>query len=276
MWKRPSGVKVTDLCIFIDRHIDEIVESGVHPELEDKIYNYIWLIVRSLAQKKNYFKDYSDYDNYAFFASNRLYFALLKSRRNAGKIIRGREVQPIRSVLNYTKALLYPMKVEYQNQNFREVTKADVDEPAYYYGDTMLQNAKDSQCVGDNFKTYLYSSLSLRSIDQMITKILRNCHFSEESKEYKTLKYSILLTAIKSLREKNKLVLSKVTDIVVWSQNKDLSNLVEIYTKKLYNDLKDEISDCYASTEVSDETAQMILKNQFTEVYGKGDNDNED
>lgn len=276
IWKRPSGVRVTQLCIFVDSHIDEIVEAGKNPELEDKIYNYIWLIIRSLAQKKNYFKNYDDYDQYAFFAASRMYFALLKSRRNAGKIIRGREIKPIKSVLNYTKALLYPMKVEYQNQNFRSVTKGDADDPAFYYGEVMANDAKASQHVADNFRMYLDSSLSLRSIDQIIADILKNCHFDEKSKEYKVLKYSIILTAIKALREKNKLVLTKSSDVIVWSQNKDLANLVEIYVKTFYDRLKEEISDCYAHSDISEDTVQMILKNQFAEAYGREETANED
>ena len=55
------------------------------------------------------FEDFSDYDGYAFQSANRLFFALKKSYVNEGKVIKGKTIKPIKSILNYTKALLHPM-----------------------------------------------------------------------------------------------------------------------------------------------------------------------
>lgn len=279
MWKRPSGVKVTSLCIFIDKNIDKICGEERDEELENKIYNYIWLIIRSLVQKKNYFKNYHDYDEYSFFASNRIYFALIKSRKNAGRIIRGREIQPIRSVLNYIKALLYPMKVEYQNQNFDQVSSGDFNDEAHSafgYGEVLTEDARASQGVANRYREYLASSIGIRNIDQIITKILKQCHYSENSIEYKNLKYSILISAIRALRDKNKLVKDPDNkDVYVWNQDKNVADLIGIYLQTFYDKLKEEFIDCYAHADITDEEAQMILDNQFVEVYGKGDGGNE-
>ena len=50
------------------------------------------------------FNSFQDYDGYSFYAANRLFFALRKNLENQGKIIKGKEIRPIKSCLNYTKS----------------------------------------------------------------------------------------------------------------------------------------------------------------------------
>jgi hypothetical protein len=121
LWKKPANLKYTDLCIYIDENVPKILNPGEHPDIENTIYNYLWLLVKALAIKKCMFTDFQDYDMYAFYAANRLFFALRKNQLNQGKTIKGKLIRPIKSCLNYTKALLYPMKIEYQRESFREV-----------------------------------------------------------------------------------------------------------------------------------------------------------
>lgn len=64
------------------------------------------------------FNSFQDYDGYSFYSANRLYFALKRNLQNQGKIVKGKEIKPIKSCLNYTKALLYPMKIEYLKEEY--------------------------------------------------------------------------------------------------------------------------------------------------------------
>jgi hypothetical protein len=57
------------------------------------------------------FQNFEDYDGYAFHSASRLFFALRNNYNNQGKVIKGKQIRPIKSCLNYMKALLYPMKV---------------------------------------------------------------------------------------------------------------------------------------------------------------------
>ena len=77
------------------------------------------------------FTDFQDYDMYAFYSANRLFFALRKNQLNQGKTIKGKLIRPIKSCLNYTKALLYPMKIEYQRESFREVIESSSSSNRY-------------------------------------------------------------------------------------------------------------------------------------------------
>ena len=125
LFKKPNNMKFTELCMFIDENVPKIVNPGENPELENTIYNYLWLLVKALAIKKCMFKNFDDYDMYAYYSANRLFLALRKNQINQGKTIKGKLIRPIKSCLNYTKALLYPMKIEYQRETFKEIIEEE-------------------------------------------------------------------------------------------------------------------------------------------------------
>ena len=60
LWKKPSNMKYTDMCVFIDENVPKIVNPGENPELENTIYNYLWLLVKALAIKKCMFKNFEE------------------------------------------------------------------------------------------------------------------------------------------------------------------------------------------------------------------------
>lgn len=41
LWKKPVGMKFTDLCIYVDQNVPKIVNPGEFPEIENTIYNYL-------------------------------------------------------------------------------------------------------------------------------------------------------------------------------------------------------------------------------------------
>lgn len=67
------------------------------------------------------FDSFQDYDGYSFYAAERLFFALRKNYLNQGKVVKGKLIRPIKSCLNYMKAIMYPMKIEYQRLSYRTV-----------------------------------------------------------------------------------------------------------------------------------------------------------
>lgn len=79
---------------------------------EENCYKYMYLIYYMLVCKAKYFKNFSDCDEYAQFAANTIYMRFLKKQANGERI---------KSILNYAKSTLYPLKVMYQNETFRIV-----------------------------------------------------------------------------------------------------------------------------------------------------------
>lgn len=173
MVKKPADMKYTDMCIYIDENRKKLLNAGEYPEVENTIYNYLWLLVKALAIKKCMFNNFQDYDPYAFYAAHRLFYALRKNLINEGKVIKGKKIRPIKSILNYTKTLLYPMKIEYQNEAYREVISEEfITEKfnSFAYKEQLKDAAKVNQGVTDKFWLYLEDSFS--HISEILDKTL--------------------------------------------------------------------------------------------------------
>lgn len=267
LFKKPHNLKYTSLCIYIDENAPKITNPGEYPEIENTIYNYLWLLVKALAIKKRMFKNFEDYDMYAFYSATRLFTAIRKNQQNQGKVIKGKTIKPIKSCLNYTKALLYPMKVEYQMENFREVieeefvtTKFD----ALAYKEQLKSQARNSEEINRTFKSYVEQTVY--QSDSILEEILSKSPFNKSTPEYKNLKISILLTSVYTLKADKKLNMA-VQSAVLWHLPKSMSNYTKILTKEFFMALKSEIIDCYRMADVDDAELENILTNNTEERY---------
>ncbi|MBP5468571.1 MAG: hypothetical protein J6Z11_04930 [Candidatus Riflebacteria bacterium] len=152
------------------------------------------------------FNNFQDYDTYAFYAANRLYFALRKNYQNQGKTIKGKLIRPIKSCLNYMKALLYPMKIEYQNETFREIISEEFVSKkfdSFSFKEQMREGAKASLGVTQQFRDYIRGAFA--NIGDLADNVLKKSPFGPRTIDYKKLKMSLMLNAINSLKLKGKL-----------------------------------------------------------------------
>lgn len=273
LFKKPSSMRYTELCMYIDENVPKIVTPGEHPEIENTIYNYLWLLVKALAIKKCMFKNFEDYDMYSFYAATRLYNALRKNQLNQGKIIKGKLIRPIKSCLNYTKALLYPMKIEYQRESFREIieeefvsTKFD----AIAYQEQLKNEARDSADVIQTFRQYLYDAV--KQSDKLLDDILQKTPFNKASQEYRNLKISILLTSNYVLKSKKKLNSAGAQSVILWHLPKSMSNYTKVLLKEFFMAIKKEVIDCYRSADLSNADLEHMLSETAQEWY---DNENQ-
>ena len=267
LWKKPADMKYTEMCIFIDQNVPKIVNPGEFPELENTIYNYLWLLVKALAIKKCMFTDFQDYDMYAFYAANRLFFALRKNQLNQGKTIKGKLIRPIKSCLNYTKALLYPMKIEYQRESFKEVIEEEFVSKkfdAFAYKEQMKDRARDSSGVTRQFMEHLRESFNKNSF--ILDRVLQKSPFNKNTPEYQNLKISILLNSIQILKNKKKLDVTNQS-IILWHMPKNMANYTKVLLKEFFMELKLEIMDCYKASDVSDVDLENILDSAPEVMY---------
>jgi len=260
-WKKDPDKKYTDLCIYIDKNITNIVNPGEHPDIENTVYNYLWLVIKALAIKKCMFNNFQDYDPYAFYGANRIYFALRKNQWNTGKTIKGKEIKPIKSCLNYIKALLYPMKIEYQNETFREVISEEFVSKkfdSFTFREQLRDGAKASQGVNTQFIAYVAEAF--KHVGGIADDVLKKSPFSPHSLDYKKLKMSLLLNAINSLKAKKKLD-SDLPTVILWKLPKSMSSYVRILLKEFYSAIKTEIMECHKATDIDNSVIDKMLQN---------------
>ncbi len=268
LYKKPSNMKYTDMCQYIDANVPKLANPGEYPEIEGTIYNYLWLLVKALAIKKCMFKKFEDYDGYAFYAATRLFLALRKNYLNQGKVIKGKQIKPIKSCLNYTKALLYPMKIEYQRETFKEIIEEEFVSKkfdAFAYEAQLKSEARDSSDVSAQLKMYLRDVLSQRN--GILDELLKKSPFGCSTAEYKNLKISILLNSINILQTKKKLVVTDQQSIILWHLPKNMTNYVKILVKEFFTAIKLEIMDCCKEACPTEDTLNAILHANWEENY---------
>lgn len=99
----------------------KIKEPGKFPKIEDQMIQYLYFIVDSLAKKQNLLPRFEDYDEFALYSAGVLFLNFRGKIQQAGEIVRGKEVIPVKSCLNFIKTILYPYKVAFQQANYDSV-----------------------------------------------------------------------------------------------------------------------------------------------------------
>lgn len=271
MWRKPDNLKYTDLCIYIDAHSAEIVDADPEDEVPNLIYNYIYLLVKALAIKKRMFDNFSDYEGYALQSANRLFFALKKSYMNEGKVIKGKTIKPIKSILNYTKALLHPMKLEYLNSQYNIKTRASEAAKQFdkfAYRQTLRDKVWESHRNTEKFKESVISLFY--EFNRTLDDVLKKSPFRVSSPEYKKIKISILLNCLQNLKDKNGINADPVT-IKVWKLPKSMNNYIRVFITELGTTLKQQIMNFYGELQIEDKILDYLISNPSGEYI-----DNED
>ena len=198
-FNKPKGLKYTDMCIYIDKNLPLIVEQGKNPTVEDKIYEYLYHIVYALARKGMYFRHFKDYDEFALFAAGDFFMKLRKKQRDAGKVIRGKEVKPVKSCLNYIKAVIYPFKVNYQNASFSGVFNPEVG----YDTGTLNSILKDKIRTSYNSDLETCFTDNIKRVPQMLLDILKRSPYRNDKILIHKLYMSCIMTLIDEFTLKN-------------------------------------------------------------------------
>ena len=105
--------RVVDLCIYIDANAYNENKD------QDKLFNSLYSVVKTLSVKWKLFKNWDDYENFSIEYASRLYQRLCNPRQFL-PADDPRKLKKIKSILNYIKKTVQPAKVDYQNQVFNQ------------------------------------------------------------------------------------------------------------------------------------------------------------
>lgn len=256
LWQKPKELKYTDLCIYIDQHAKEAFRDN-DEEVQSIIYNYIWLLVKALAIKKQFFDRFDDYDGYTMYSATRLFYALKKNFQNEGKVIKGKTIKPIKSILNYTKLLLYPMKLEYLREQY-DINLTNNYEEKDLKSLYLREDIKQDVYLQQNMQIIKLRIHDLiRNLDNIIEEILADSPFKKSSSEYANLKTSILLSYRLALKLNHNLNLKKFP-IVLWGLSKPMAAYVKVFVQQINLKFKSELTGIY-QVNVSDKILNSMI-----------------
>lgn len=288
-YNKPKGLKYTDMCIFIDKNFADTINPNEKPELEAKIFEYLYHIIYALALKSGYFKNFADYDPYALYAATEIYTAMHKKLVNNGKEIRGKIVVPVKSCLNYIKATIYPLKVNYQKDSFNLVLN-----PENYDLDRIEEKYKESIQVSYRWNNDEAYEAAIIDLPKHINEILDKSPFRNDLLMREKLTASILLTILNDITIPNALkdkLLSRYEqtnnikqtakiklyyknykkDVIQWHLDEDLSNYIRFLANKANKEFSKSLKYYIHSTDLADELLDSIMQG----VYDTSTDDSE-
>lgn len=173
---KPKNLKYTEMAKYFD---DNIRREDRNDNL---LYEYVYHIVYMLACKARFFPKFEEYDSFALYAASRIYIRVLKKDN-------------IKSILNYAKATLYPMKVDYQRETFSEILN-----PAF---DPRINEDNLRSIFEESVQSDYYVGLeeeildSIRELPSFIHKEVLRTPYKNDKLMCRRLYYSILLSIIK-------------------------------------------------------------------------------
>lgn len=229
-FNRRPGLKYTTMAIYIDEHMHEVVNVGEHPDVESTIFEYLYHIIYALSYKAMFFKKFEDYDTFALVSASQLYISMLKKWKNKGQIVRGKEVVPVKSCLNFIKSVLFPLKINYQKDNFVDILNPELNQ------DTSVLTEDIRNNIQTQYRGSLESSLEdlIKSLPNLAWKVILNTPYKKNKLLCKKLYLSCILSLINNIclsnKKKNKLAKKIKRDVV------DTNTMLSLYQDKNDND----------------------------------------
>ena len=179
------------MAMYIDENIRKEDRN------DELLFEYMWHLFYILAVKGRYFTSSRDYDEYALYAATQLYMRYKKEGTEKGK-----NLKPIKSCLNYIKKVLYPMKVNYQQDYYEQVIKSDMSEEEY---STQLQEDRENLVRQSNSQlVQIEYSHYLESICTTIKFVLRTSPYQNDKAMMHNIYLSCLLTLLKTITMSNR------------------------------------------------------------------------
>ena len=264
LYSKPANKSYTDMSIEFDN------EFYTDTRDDSKLYKYMYLIFYMLACKKNYFHKFEDYDYFARFATSTIYMRYIKKQREGYKY---------RSILNYAKSTLSPLKVMYQNNSFADIKNPSLNNTIESF--ELQQQLKNS--IQSDYMVGLEDEINkvLETLPKIIKQTIDETPYSSDKLMYKNIYLSCILSLINSLTLNNitkKKYESKLESNTLsndffyrivekerlncsmnWKLDSNMEDYIKVLTNKIRARLNDEILDTRNSFMLSEDVLDDIL-----------------
>ena len=285
-YKKYSGV-YTNYAIYIDEHMKDIAVPYSNPEVENKVFEYIYGICYILACKAHYFSNWNDYDDFARYTATEFYNTFRNKESNQGIEKRGKVVEPIKSSLNFIKKVLYAYKVEYIKRYFVDIYKSEwenEDSPRKQLEDKK-QAAKSVYFKSDVRENYSYKvkeavEETICNIPFYLKEILNNSQYKNNELLKNRLYKSVMLSFLNSItfryfntkeipdKDFNQTMkkYSKESNncIILWHLSDEMKGQVEIIISRLKDKLSSEICSDVNEYSLSEDNLNDILETAYS------------
>ncbi len=191
MYTKPENVSYTDMCMYIDSHM---YTEDFDVEL---VYQYLYHIVLMLARRANLFPKHRYYDDFAIYAASRIYMRFMHPKQYEYKDDGSPKLDRIKSVLNYAKNVLYPMKVDFEQLEYSQTLSAEEEKLSSFNYESVVRASVEGLLLVDFNDT-------LENISKTCEQFLSTIPYPKDSSTWLNIYVSVMLTFTNSVTLRNK------------------------------------------------------------------------
>lgn len=292
MKSKPSNLKYTDLCIYIDKTIYNRDENNNPISLremsyveQEKVYDYLCNLIGALTYKNKYFLNAKDREEFITDFATELFLRLTNKSQNflmaPNEKSNKKNLRPIKSILNYIKGCLNFSIMDYRNAHYKEIIDPQYNDMEEFNGcREYLENYVRSDYQRD------YQELleeQIKNIPFFLKTILDNSMFKHNVIERHNLELSILLTLHSMVSLPNKINKQDIAkqrvqlnsqlnnwknNVVLWKVTESVTKeLVILYIQKLFSKIYSEVSKTEDEEYLPEDIVKEILNSAWP-TYG--------
>ena len=252
LYTKPKDVRYVDMCIYID----DKVKKGNPTEKEiNLIFEYLYHLSFMLAHKHKYFHEAHYYEEFSIYFATEVMYRLFYNPKLFEVDENGEPIlTPIKSVLNYMKAIIYGRKCAFEHDNYSQkiINKTtDLD-----YKSNINNRLKDTLIYNSETDIDIY----LKTISKEIRNIVySNCVYKDDKLLMENIYISCLLSVI------NSFTFTEV-DIENISSTYSLPESKYKYITRLYKKNRDNCIILYNLEESYHDYIQIIVRRIFKKL----------
>lgn len=281
VYKKPKDLKYTDMAIYIDKHV---YTDDCDDEL---VFKYLYFLCMMLAYKARYFDTYQKYEDFAVSAATSTYLRLKSKRQFEYKDNGEVKLKPIRSILNYLKASIYGLKVNFQQETYAQYSTQNAVEN--YICNTEI-NLHDQMVRTVDELNRSEFRIYLEDISGIIKEVLVESPYYADRKTWLNIYLSCLLTLQNSITLPRK-ILYKISEsnisptvmtniinrtmqienqdpVILFHLSEDFHNYVLLMTRKVRKIIAQDLSSIL-HTYVSVDTTNFLLMKDSIEDFNE-------
>ena len=277
-YKKP-GLRCVDMCIYVD-------ENAYKEDCNESIiYEYLYHIVNSLARKSTFFDSNDKYDNFCLHAATHLFLRLKNKKQFEVDELGQPKLNKIKSILNYIKTTLYPMKVDFEQKYYSQVIHENLDEDVY----------DDSYTFSDQLERYVDEihlcefKLYLNDVVKTSREFLKKIPYYKDRATWNNIYISCLLSFLNSITISNKnldrinsfknnkddnpetmykIYKEELEDsVILYHLEKDMKDYIEVLVKQLKHIISCDLSSMIQSSLPSNISKCVNKRNGFSNSF---------
>ena len=273
------GRRTVDLCIYVDN-------NAYNPDVDkEQLFDALYNIAYSVSFKHKMLPKFEDYEPFALFAASKLYMRLTNPKQFLPDDD-PKKLKKVKSILNFLKTTLYPMVVDYQQENYAQRFSLEDER------EDLVETAKDLRHEVVKSVSKQYTDILRIDFEYYLNKIcytikgfLKTTPYAEDKLTLHNLYLSCLMTLINQItlcnvnkeRLQNKIDKGyrtddfinriykeeQLTSVVVYHLNPSMKNYISTLVCRIRKLIINDLRDLIGAAQPTDAVVQAVMSSSL-------------